>query len=478
MIGKKILEWDSADIIKGVSTSSDLADGGFDPITDAVQLTNTPGVMFQPAQPTDQSTNANGQMIASCEDPTGSYARLFVSTSLPDGHFFSMSSSFVLTVRGTTDSTHTYVQGRVDMIAFAGEAYITSSSTIVRWSSIGSSNTFDTSFFTFTSAFAPHPALNYNNFAYYGDGNLLLRQSAAGSVPTTILTLPAGWIIVSLGIDPGSGNMLISVIGQVNLSDTINSGAHVLFYNGASTSYQRSVAVDDMVTAFAATEGALYAAYGQSLGLWNGSGVTFLRALDVAFDNEQLLYKQHFTSIGSTLYYIQKNRIYAYGPVRQKGENVFYPAFYNAPSGTPVNLSHITNVGQNNLAYAYATSKFFVWNSNSVSTPGSQSLFTNFYQFDNEYWIRWIRVVWKNQVTNNIDPGTMRLYDQDGPILAVNPDVSGNLDLKNTSGAASAIKDLININVRVKELKLDLILDTVNAGIRRIIVYGELADRP
>lgn len=477
MIGRKLFQWDAKDQAKGMSTSDDMPDAGFSPSTDQIQLTKVPGVAYAPAQATDSSTNVDAAMIASCEDPTGSYDRVYVSSSTPDGQFYSLVSG-VITKRGSLDSTHQYVQGKTDMMGIFGEVYTTTNSTIVRWSSIGSSNTFDTAWATFTSSTAPHPTLRYNGFGYYGDGNLLLRQSAANVAPITILTLPAGSIIVALGIDPGSGLMLISVIGQINLSDQINSGASVIFYNGSSSTFQRQVQVDDMVTAFPATEGALYAAYGQNLGQWNGSGITFLRKMNVDFAFVQLMYKQHFTSIGSTLYMIEKHKIIAYGPIQQKGPNIFYPAFANTPSGVATNLTHIANTGQNVMSYAYISAKFFLWDVSSVATSNTIDLFTNEYEFDDEFWIYWIRVIWKTSVNNGVDPGSLRLLDQDGVVQSVNPSTSGVMDLKNTSGAGSAFKDLLNLNVRLKQVQIELISDIVNPGIRRIIVYGEMANRP
>lgn len=472
-----------------MSTSDDLADAGFSPSTDQVNLLTQPGVINAPEQSTDVSTNLTASLIASCEDPTGSYDRLALSSSPPDGQFYSYTSS-AFTTRGSLDSSHQYTQGKTDMIAFDGECYATSASHLVRWSAIGSSNTFNFTFFAFTNdgtttaKSVPHPALNYNNFAYYGDGNLLRRQSGAGVTPVTILSLPVGWVIVALGIDPGSGLMLISVIGQVNLSGIVNSGAKVIFYNGSSSTYQRIVAVDDMVTAFTATEGALYAAYGPNLGLWNGSGITFLRKVAVTADFLKLLYKQHFTSIGSTLFYIENHKIMAYGPVEQRGRNVFYPALANTPSGVATNLTHIMFIGgasgttQRNIIYSYDTAKAQLWNFNGVSSNATMDVYSNKYLFDNEMWIYWIRVVWKNGVSSGADPGSLRLRNQDGAITETNPTFSGLLDLKNTSGATTAIKVLDFNAIKVTELQLELLNDTVVAGIRRVIVYGEEADRP
>ncbi len=476
-LGKKLFEITYSDLIKGVSSSDVISDGGFSPNTDAVQLTFDSGAVYQSQLPTDASTGLTGEMIASCEDPTGNYTRLFVSQDgSQNGRFWSMNGSYALTQRGSTDSTHQYTAGKTDMIAFANEAYITSNSTLVRWSAIGAANTFDTAFFSFNNGLAPHPALTFNSFAYYGDGNILLRQSGAGVAPVAILTLAAGTIIVALGIDPGSGNILLSVIGQINLSDTLNSGARISFYDGFSSQVLRTVQVEDMVTCFAPTAGSLYVGYGQNLGLWNGSGITFLRHLSVDFDNNRLLYKHHTSYLGSTLLYIQNQTVMAYGPVRQKGDNVFYPALANNPGGFATNLTNISNVGSNIITISYATSKFAYWAAYSISgTASPMALYTNSYDFDDEVWIRRIRVIYDDPVPNSTQPGNLYLYTEDG-IVSVGGNGSGAWSLQNTSGAASSSKTISNINFKVKMLQLRLLLDTGNYGIRRIIVYGDPAN--
>lgn len=458
-LGKKIIEWNYTDMVKGMSTSDQLADAGFSPTTDGGNLLSTPGIMFNPPSPTDASTNVTGAMIASCEDPTGNYARLYTSSNTSaggDGRFFSLSTANVITQRGSTDSTHTYVSGKTDMIAFDGEAYITSATDIVRWSSIGSSNTFNTTFFAFNDALSPHPALTFNNFAYYGDGNELLRQASAGATPSIILTLPTSWVIVALGIDPGSGSMLISVIGQINLSDTINSGARIGFYDGFSSQVSRYVQVDDMVTAFAPTEGSLYCSYGQNLGLWNGSGITFKRHVNVGFDYTELLYKQHFTSIGSTLLFIERARIVALGPVRQNGDNIFYPVLTNTIAGVDTDLTHIASIGSNQVSMAYDTNQFFTFSMYST-TAANQEIYSNNYNFDDELWVRRARVIYDAKVSNGVSPGSLVVYNEDG--LVTETDDDGLYSLTNDKGVSSAVKDINNINLRLKQMSFGLLLN-------------------
>ncbi len=480
-LGKKLFDWNFKDMALGMSTSNTIPDGGFSPRTDQVNLINTPGVAYQIAAPVDKSTNLTGQFIASSEDPTGNYARLFVAKGVgnDNGYFYSMDSSNNLTQRGSTDSSHAYIFGRTDMIAYDSEAYITSTTHVVRWSSIGAANTFNTTFYAFTGPiWAPHPAITFEGLAFYGDGPNLVRQEGAGNAPTIILTFNTGLIIVALGIDPGSGRMLISTINQPNYSDSVNSGARVFFYNGFSGQTDRAVPVDDMITAFISTQGALYCAYGQSLGQWNGSGVTFLRHMDVTFFGGDLMYKFHFASIGSTLYVVERTRIIAYGPIQQKGQPVFYPALLNQPSGVATSIVSIHYLGQNQIGYSYNDSKFFVWDSYSVATNGTSTIYTNTYEFDNEYWIRRVRVIFGNQVSNNVDPGSLRFYNEDGVVTAFDAGQGGLLNLQNLSGAAVAYKDFYFNNVKLHQIQANFLLDSTNSGIRRLSVYGEIADRP
>lgn len=493
-LGRKVIDWDARTMIRGVSTSERLPDGAFSSETDQVQLTYVPGVTYIPESPTDISTNVAGEMIASCEDPTASYTRLWVGRQgSDDGQFYSQDGTGAITTRGALDNTQNYIFGRTDFIGFANEAYATTATTIVRWSSIGAANTFNFTFFGFSDAGAPHPALVYEGNAYFGDGDELLRMSTAGGTPTVILTLTSGSVITSLGIDPGSGRMLIGIVGQYNLSDTANSQARIGFYDGFSNKLLRVVVMDDMVTAFPHTEGQLYVAYGKNLGYWNGSGATFLKRLGARTSNSELFYKHHFTSIGPTLYFAQRGsnssfpgQIMAHGPIEQGGSKVFYPVLTNYVNANIINaIAYVgtldnTTTGQF-LSYGFSSAKFYKFNVNGVTAGGVMSLISNVYPLDNEndgMWIRRVIVIWNEQVSNNVDPGSIRFYDQDGAIAAGS---SGIFDLRNTSGAASAIKEIPlggGTGLRVRELRWQLILDTVNPGIKRIIVYGDPANTP
>jgi len=473
MLGANQLVIDASDFTRGMSSSNELPDGGFSPDTDAVNLLSVPGVIYAPALPVDKSTNATGHIIASCEDPSGTYQRLLVSTQLAtdDGQLYSADTDGDLTVRGSEDTTNNYIQGRCDMVAYKGEAYITTNEEVIRWSSIGSSNTIDTSFFTFNSSLAPHPAQVFEDNVYYGDGNLLRQQTSAGGAPTTILTLPTGSIIVALGIDSGSGKMLISYIGQYNVSGTINTFAKVGFYDGNSLKLSKTVLVEEMVTAFPVSGGTLYCAYGNNLGLWNGAGITFLRKFTgIAYDNTELMYKQHFTNIGNTLYFIDNLQIIAHGAVRQGGNRVFYPVYKNNESAN--NLFHVYNLGNNLLGFSYSTDQHFTVDISSVASTNTMAFVTNHYRFPRPVVIDSVYIEWVDAVADAATPVTIAYTNRS--VIGSSGSFLATAVITNNSGSAiretfSDVLGMASDQGRVFSFRFSTA--TNNYGIARVIFY-------
>lgn len=383
MIGSKTFEIGWQNWVKGMSSTNFTEEGGFSPGGTNKTIVNpiaSPGLLYPPGPVTDKSTNLVGEMLCSCEDQSGNASRMFLArnSSNEDGTFYYMDSVGGLTLK-RTDSSNNYTAGKSDMISFLSEIYATSQGAITRWTP---DSLFNTSFFSFNSASAPHPAIVFNNNAYYGDGNLLLRQTTAAGVPSTILTLATGQVIVALGIDPGTGSLLISIVSQLNGSGTVNSQSFVAYYDGFSPQPSKLIPVDDMITAFYNVGSTMFITYGQKLGYWNGAGIQFLRKLDIGFDNTQLAYKQHLTNIGQTLYVIEKTVILAYGEIIGGQGNAFYYPLKNN-EGDSGNYSLVTNIGQNRLGLGFATAKFYTFDTLGVATilNGGGIWYSNRYEF-------------------------------------------------------------------------------------------------
>lgn len=477
-LGKKVIVWEAKEMLRGMSTSAYLDDGGFSPDTTQANLTATPGIMFQPAVPTDKSTNVIGEIIASAEDPQllGS-DRVFIDD---EGHYYTWNGTTVSLARTDATNPSGYTQGKTDCVAFDGSVFTTTTTTLVKWTV---DSVFTDNFQTGYNASYPHPLLVYRRFMYLANGNVLLRfDNASDTSPDTVLTLDTLQVIVALGVDPGSGKMLISTTQGLNTSATRSNSNTVMYYDGSSPQVERQIPVDGMVTAFPFTEGQLYVAYNQNLGLWNGAGITFLRKMDITFSNERLMYKQHFTSIDSTLYVIENTRIIAHGPIQQGGAKVFYPLFKNGST----TLTHICNLGQGVLGYAYATDKFFTLSTTSVATSGGQDFFSNQYHFDNAndgMWIRRVRIFYKDNVASGglASGSNLLLYNENGLVTTIGN--GGFFTLENNAGASQGMKEILiggGTGTRFYQLRFEILLTSAsepNPGIERIEFFGEPANQ-
>jgi len=468
-IGSKFIEMNWKNWVQGMTTSNYSEDGGFGLGLGLTTLNTvnvnplvTPGILNFPALPTDKSTNLTGQIIASCEDPAGSAARLLVSADTDaDGRFFSSASDGTLTARGSEDTGANYVQGKTDIIGFQGEAYVTNDQYIVRWQQPA---TFNTTFFNFSDALAPHPALVYEDNAYYGDGNLLLRQTAAGGTPTTILTLPSNQVIVTLGIDPGSGKMVLSIIDEINISGTLNVQSRVGYYDGFSNKLIKVVLCDEMITCFYNVGGTLFVGYGQKFGYWTGTGIQFLRKINIDLDNAQLIYKHHITNIGQIVYLIEKSRVLAFGEVMQgKGRSWWY-LYQNAPSGSLTNLTFITYLASNKLAFSYATSQFFTIDTSSAASLDSANalLFSRKYDFPRVITFNSVTIDYAEALTANTTAGTLYIFYDNGQSVLIGTVVTTQ------TGQTSFQCTYPTIDTRSVQFRY---IPQTNLGIERMIMF-------
>ena len=423
MIGAKSFTIEGSDLMKGMSSSAYINDGGFSQGGTSKTVINpiaVPGLLHAPGAVTDKSTNLVGEMIASCEDPLQGNSRLLLArdSSTQDGTFYYMDSNGALTLK-RTDSTNNYIFGKTDMAGYKSEVYATSAEAITRWVP---DTTFNVAFFTFSDSAAPHPILVYEDAIYYGDGNLLLRQTdSGGATPATILTLPSNQVIIALGIDPGSGKILISIVDELNGSNTINAQASVGYYDGFSNKLTKKVNVDDMVTAFYTTISNVFVTYGQNLGYWNGAGIQFLRKLDLSFDNTVLAYKHHITNIGRILYVIEKTNILAYGEIVKGQGEVFWYALRN-DAGDSGNYSMITNIGQNRLGLGFATTKFYTFDTMSVSAVknGGAIWYSHRYDFDKPVTYMTTLIEYTSAIPSNDNIASLYLISDTGEANATN----------------------------------------------------------
>jgi len=468
MLGRNPLIIDAAEFLKGMSSGSEISDGGFSDESSGLNLIAEPGVVYGPSGIVDADTDTRltGNIIASSPDMNVYLGtnRLLVAD---DGSYYSYNGTKIPAVALQTDSTNTYVKGFTDIITFAGRAYVTTKEKLVEWQT---PSTFNNSFASFTNTTYPHPAIVFENNAFYGDGNLLLRQTSAGGALATILTLSADQIIVALGIDPGSGKMLISTANALNISDTLPAIHKVLWYDGFSNKPLKSVIVEDMITAFHSVGGNVFAGYGTNIGYLTGSGITFLRKLaNVTLDSSKLPYKHNFATMEGALYVVDGPAILAYGDVLP-GRKIWRYCIKNNVNSNP--YTAIFNGGNQKLGLCFAaaaspTKRFWVVDITAKSTTDNYDLYTNWYNFPRPVNIKLIHLEWLDAVTTS--SWSFVYYDQDG---------SGSKTLSVDGGNVTSKYEfnLVGFQQKVTSFKFRATSTTVNKGLKRIIIYYDYAE--
>jgi len=469
MISKRTIEIDAKDFVRGMSTSKHTTDGGFAPETYGVNLLAVPGVLHAPASavdadPDNRITNDKGIIASSNDDDVfAGYEKKMVTN---DGKYYRYNGTKIPEAALRTDATNTYTQGFTDMISFAGEQYITTKEKLVRWDETGA--VFNASFASFTSTTYPHPAIVYENNAFYADKNVLLRQTAAGGAPSAILTLSLDQVIVALGIDPGTGYMLISTTNSLNISNTFPAVHKVLLYDGFSNKPIKATIVDDMILSFTSFLGSIIVGYGRSLGYLTGSGVSFLRKLaNATFDNAQLPYKQKLTVIGKALFCMDGNKILCFAEVLPGRRVFFYLARYLVANEG--NISALFNAGQDKLGIGFDNDTFYTLDIASVASFSGGDFYTLKYNFPRPVIIRNAWIEWANSVADAATPATLYLIDETQTQTQF-------LTIKNETGAAAYFTETKNVDKKVRTAQFNFTPTNANYGVRRIVINYDVAE--
>lgn len=475
MLGKQQLVIDASDFVRGASSSAEIADGGFSPETDAVNLTKVAGVLYAPANVTDKSTNLNDEILAWCATNTTNLNGYAVDDS---GYVYSISSSQVLTASAQVAGA--YTTGTTDIVHFIDKVYFTSETDVARidtdlanpdndwWSSTQSEG-------VLTSG-VRHPLLKYQDRLWVGDANAIHKITDSSNTDQDALVLGAEWEITALGIDPSTGRMLIAATQGQNYSNTLASRNIVFIWDGTSDTYLRQYDVAGMITAFHAVGGIVYVAYGiGKIGYWNGSGVTFLRQLlNVTLAGANLPYKHHLTSIDNTLYVVDGTQILAYGEVLQ-GRKVWYPALKNNINSNVYNS--VFPVGSGLLGVSFSSAKFYTFDTTSVSTTGTMAYVTNWYRFPRPIEIRGVFVEWYDAITDGVTPAT--LYYINRSTLGSSGTFVTFPSLANSSGSTireTPIELLGILNNKGRTFKFRYTADTNNLGLARIVIYYDVVE--
>jgi hypothetical protein len=483
MIGKEELVLDANEwTVKGMSTGQEIGDGGFSNETDGVNLKSVPGVIYASATAVDGDSDnrLTGNIIATSPDMALASAdnRLLVADN---DTYYRYNGTKIIAAAYTGGTASTTAAGFTDIVTYRGEAYVSCKERIKRWQN----NNTITDLGSFTTSTVPHPMLVYENNFYAADSNLLLQATAVNTMPTTILTLDVNQIIIALGIDPGTGLMLISTKSTLDVSSTLPSINRLLWYDGNSSKVTKSVIVEDAILGFFTVGGVTYVGYGTNLGYINGSGISFLRKLkNVTNSNTELPYKHHFAYVENTLYVLDGLQILAYGEVLP-GRKIFYYCFKNNNSLASKSVS-LANVGNGKLAIGFATSvpgfEFNTVDTTSVASTNTMTFYSNKYFFPKPVFLRSAYVEYADAVANNDDNRSLyyatETVTMGSVILRAQYSSGSDGGLKNTSGSSvSFIDNVIGFSgSKVRWIQFRYNTSATNYGLRRIILYYDVAE--
>lgn len=477
MLGSKQITIDRTNFLAGMSTSDYSADAGFSNQSYGVNPQAVPGVLYGTPALTDASTNLSDKIIASCEGDVAS-PRLFIDQS---ANFYSLNTSFVLTKQWT--GAKTYTKAYTDLVSFNNLFYTSSTTDVAQWN--GAATHTEAWFSGLSgsgslSSLNPHPMIVYNKLLWVCDGNAMHSVDISGNVNggagtgTPALVLNTNEIVMALGIDPGTGQMLIStqtkgLSGDVaNMTNFIPNQRYIYLFDGASAKSTRRIPVNDLVTAFYSIGGTVFVGASQRIGIWTGAGIQFLRTLNnVALGAAapgQLPYKHLFTNIGSTLYVADGDHILAYGELQAGGLKKFWYT-YKANS-TITCLVALTN---NNIGVAYSTASLgYV----DVTVAGPTTVFlSNRYEFPRPVALRRIRV-FTTAITTTAGAGQVGIFTNESnqPIFPQQPQMI----------VPSALSPLYKFDFDFGGTKIQTAqfqwLCTQSAGLNRMIIYYDPLD--
>lgn len=476
MTGKLEKVIDASEFVKGISSGGDISDGGFRPNVGSFNLTYNVGVINGVPDLVDKSANMSGEAIGHCvSDGTGAYPNGFILTN--NGTVLGVDAAQALTA--STPLTGTYQVGTSDITNFfpsgdASKLYITSTNDIARmnidlsagdstwWSVTLGKGTLNTS--------VRHPVLQYLGYVFVGNGNTLARVESSTSGTAAFLTLPTQYQIVALGIDPGTGRMLISTTQGGNYSGTVGTTNKVFIYDGTGP-VPIEVPVDGMITAFRSSGGTTFLGVGRRFGYWNGSGISYLRTLQHATNTAaDLIYKHHITNIGNTVYIIDGTRVLAYGEVL-RGRKVFYYAANNTLNSN--NLSLVTNIGDEKLGLGFATSKFYTFDTIGTGSGTFNTLGTNRLSFPRPVYIRQVYIEYADTGVANLDHNrTLYYLSGEAPTT---PIAMSSID-NDSGGVIWENREVIGVASNpVRTIRFSFAASSC-PGIKRMIIYYDVTE--
>lgn len=399
-----------------------------------INPTITPGLIYAPSRPVDEtplSDYSGYRLFSSCEDPDALVNnQYFVGapvTPAADGRYYKWDGSTLTYAQQDTTNTYGFdsLVGTGNMVTFDDYIYCSLQTQIVRlpddmgsittnwWTGLG--RTLDTG--------CRHPMIVYEDGLYIANADELCYWDGTTSVQQKFVLSDTNYQITALGIDPGSGYMLVAYSTAPNASHTNNQRAYVGYYDGYSNKFRKVVPVEEQIESFYTVGSTLYVFYGQNLGFWSGSGLVFLRRLNIGFSQDELIYPCKVTNIGDTLYIAEQSAILAYGDIIS-GKRAFYYIYSQGTGATSTQYDVIANVGNQKLAFSYrqsSVSNFYVQDTSATGASDGGELYTLVYHFDRPITLNQVVIDYSTfMISSNTNITTVTAYTDNATTFGTN----------------------------------------------------------
>lgn len=489
MVGNKQLQIDGKQFALGMATTDYAPDGGIGTSSYNLNPVAVPGTIRATAISTPTGDGATTALIlSSCEDPrTGAASgldRVFVDD---DGKLYALTSGAAFNDVATPSSSSGYSDTITDTASFDSAVFITKTTNIVKATVSGASWTLDETWWTGTAGQASlsgtgtrHPLLVYENFLWIADGNKLHNVNEAGTVSADALVLGVNERINALGIDPGSGLMMLGVTTILDSSNAFSSANYIMLFDGYSAYVRRKIPVGGVVTSFTNVGGQVFVGMDNTVNYWNGAGVTFLRRMGAdGTGDADMLFKSKVTAFQNTLCVVDGQHILAYGDI-MNGQKVWYPLYKNQVDSA--NLGFIAFSGNvEGSASPSLTSPLILVNFNTTvvrlvsplntSTAGTGIFYSPYINFERPVFVRRVRI-FTTGITTTAGLGSIGLIDETGTTRT--PTVSTFVVTAGQSPRRVFDFDYAGLKVHTAQLKVGI--DTQAYGFIRAVIYYDVAE--
>jgi hypothetical protein len=305
--------------------------------------------------------------------------------------------------------------------------------------------------------------LVYEQSLWIADGNKLHSVTSTAQVDAVSLTLDPGEEIMALGVDPVTGLMMIGVRNVTTSSPPstdIPAKNSIYLFDGFSSKARRKIPVQGTPFSFTTVGGVVMVGLDNTIGIWNGSGVSFLRRLSAL---TSIPTKQLTAVVNNIFFVADGKKVLAYGDV-MNGKRVWFPIY---TSTTTINSIFQQSRGVLGINSDSSSVKYISIQDTTFGAA-TGTIATNNINFERPVEIRRMRV-YTTGITTTAGIGSVSVTDENN---------ASYTPTQNKFVVASGTKYVFDFdfNYRLQTLQPNITLDTQAFGINKILIYYDVSE--